>query len=349
MCIEMTRPITYSQAISEATVQAMEADGNVVVLGLGVEDFKGIFGTTVEAFQKFGPERVIGTPASEGALTGICIGLALNGKRPIIVHARNDFMFLTLDQMFNNAAKWKYSYGGKSSVPFVARGIVGRGWGQGPTHSQSIQSLFAHFPGLYVAMPSSPYIAKGLLMKSLEIDTPVVFIEHRRLYDIEEHVPQEPYTVEFGQARVFRPGEDVTIVATSIMVREALKAAQILEDDGISAEVIDPVSLRPLDEETILTSVRKTGRLICADNAWQTCGFASEVAALAAEKAFAALKAPVKRITWPDCPCPVSLPLEEAFYPGREDIINAAYQMMEINKTYQPDQKAETNVFLGPY
>ncbi len=195
------RSITYAQAISEALTQAMKKDPQIFIFGLGVDDFKGIFNTTREAFVRFGGNRVFDTPASEGALTGIAIGAALNGKRPVLVHARNDFMFLALDQMINNAAKWKYISCGRSSVPFVVRSIIGKGWGQGPIHSQNLAAVLAHFPGLYVAMPSNPYDMKGILMKSLELSTPVVVLEHRALYNVEGEVPEEPYTVEFGRAK----------------------------------------------------------------------------------------------------------------------------------------------------
>jgi len=343
------RRLTYAQAISEGLVQAMTSDPKVFIMGLGVDDYKGIFGTTRAAFAKFGSRRVFDTPASEGALTGIAIGAALNGKRPVLVHARNDFMFLTLDQMINNAAKWKYVSCGRSSVPFVVRSIIGKGWGQGPIHSQSIQSVFAHFPGLFVAMPSSAYDAKGILLKSLQIDTPVVILEHRALYNIEEEVPVESYTVEFGQARIVREGKDLTIVATSLMVTEALKAAEILKTEGMDIEVIDPVSIQPLDEETIIESVRKTGRLICADTSWSRCGFAAEVAAVVAEKVFGELKAPIKRITLPQCPCPVSKKLEDAFYPTYQDIVKAVYEVFDKRTSSGIHRLQEVDTFVGPY
>lgn len=344
----MSRQLTYAQAISEALVQGMEKDPNVFIFGLGVDDHKGIFYTTRDAFLKFGAARVFDTPASENALTGIAIGAALNKKRPVLVHARNDFMFLALDQMINNAAKWKYTYAGKSSVPIVVRGIIGKGWGQGPTHSQSIQSVLAHFPGMVVAMPSSAADIKGIILQSLKSDAPVCILEHRALYDIKSNVPEEHFTYPFGKARILRPGSDVTIVAISYMVTQALKAAQELEKVGISAEVVDPVTLQPLDEQTILMSVRKTGRLIAADTSWLRCSFASEVAAIAAEKAFDDLKAPVKRIGWPECPCPVSKVLEDAFYPTHEDIVAAAYQLMQRKDKHVFGEKT-SDTFVGPY
>lgn len=343
------RTITYAQAISEALVQAMELDPRVFIFGLGVDDFKGIFNTTREAFLKFGSERVFDTPASEGALTGIAIGAALNGKRPVLVHARNDFMFLALDQMINNAAKWKYISCGRSSVPLVVRSIIGKGWGQGPIHSQSLQAVFAHFPGLFVAMPSNPYDAKGILLKSLQIDTPVVILEHRALYNTPAEVPSEPYTVEFGQAKIIRQGNDLTIVATSLMVTEAVKAAEILKAQGIDIEIVDPVSIQPLDEETIIASVRKTGRLICADTSWSRCGFAAEVAAVAAERAYGDLKSPIRRITLPPCPCPVSKKLEDVFYPTYQDIIGTVYEVFDKKTSVDLHRLQEADTFVGPY
>jgi len=326
----------------------MKKDPQVFIFGLGVDDWKGIFGTTREATKVFGGKRVFDTPASEGALTGVAIGAALCGKRPVLVHARNDFMFLALDQMVNMAAKWKYVYANRSHVPIVVRGIIGKGWGQGSTHSQSLQSFFAHIPGLYVAMPSCAYTAKGLFLKSLTLDVPVVILEHRALYDIVAEVPEDPYEVEFGKANVLRKGSDITIVATSLMVVEALKAADRLKKENISVEVIDPVSLRPLDEGTILRSVEKTGRLIAADLGWMRCGFASEVVALVAEKGFTLLKAPAKRITWPECPSPVSKVLEDVFYPSYRTIITEICGLMNRGVPDLSDMK-DIDTFKGPY
>ena len=343
------REITYAQAISEALVQGMELDPQVFIMGLGVDDFKGIFNTTCEAYKKFGVKRVFNTPASENAITGIAIGAALNGKRPIVVHARNDFMFLTLDQMINNAAKWKYACVGSSSIPFVVRGIIGRGWGQGPTHSQSIQSILTHIPGLFVAMPSSPYDVKGILLRSLQVDAPTVILEHRLLYDIEGDVPKNRYTLEFGKAKIVHLGNDVTIVATSYMVVEAMKAARILKSDGIELEVIDPITLQPLDEEAIIESVKKTGRLICADTSWLACGIASEISAIVAEKGFDFLRAPIRRIALPPCPCPVSKKLEDVFYPTYQDIVKTAYDLLNKKVSQGVDRYNEVDTFMGPY
>lgn len=343
----MNRTITYSEAISEAIVQNMECDNSVFVMGLGVTDFKGIFGTTKKANDLF-PGRVIETPASENALTGIAIGSALIGQRPILVHARNDFMFLGLDQMINCASKWKYTSEGKSNVPIVVRAIVGKGWGQGPTHSQSLHSICAHFPGLKVMMPSTPYDVKGMLTSALKQDSPVLMVEHRSLYDTIGNVPENLFEVEIGKARVVREGSDITLVATSYLIGEAVVVADYLQKGGISVEIIDPRSVQPLDIDTIISSVQKTGRLICLDTSWLSCGFSSEISAQVAEKGFEYLQKPIKRIGLAECPCPVSKPLEDVFYPQRSEIAKACCELLESEYNIENiDEYVDT--FLGPY
>jgi pyruvate dehydrogenase E1 component beta subunit len=285
----------------------------------------------------------------ENALTGIAIGAAAMGKRPVVVHPRNDFMFLAFDNLINLAAKWKYMYGGNAgSVPIVVRGVIGKGWGQGASHSQSLQSVLAHFPGLTVLMPAFPIDAKGLTMSALKHGGPVVILEHRSLFDTIGDVPEEPIFTPIGKAAVVRAGKDVTIVATSFMAYEALHAAEELAKDGISAEIVDLRSIRPLDEETILTSVRKTGHLVVADTSWELCGVVSEVAALVAEKGFFSLKAPVKRIALADCPAPVSQTLEKAFYPTATTIAKAAMSVLgkQTGKFGSIDRE---DTFKGPY
>jgi len=342
------RKIKFSEALSEGLTQAMESDINIFVTGIGVDYPSGIFGSTVAAADRF-PQRVFDAPAMENALTGIAIGAAAVGKRPVIVHPRNDFMFLAFDMLINLAAKWKYMYGGKAgAVPIVVRAVIGKGWGQGPTHSQSLQSVLAHFPGLIVLMPALPKDAKGLLMSALKQNSPVVLLEHRSLYDVVDDVPEEAFFTPIGKAAVLREGSDVTIVATSFMVYEALHAANQLETLGISVEVVDLRSIRPLDEETILLSIKKTGRLIVVDTSWEHCGVSSEIAALAAEKAFNYLKAPVRRITPANCPAPVSLPLEKAFYPTSSTIANATLVMLESHHEMIGDIDRLDN-FKGPY
>ena len=344
------RTLRYAEAISEGTVQSMEADDSVFVMGIGVTHNQGVFGTTDKAYRRFGPGRVIETPNAENSTTGIAIGAAAMGKRPVIVHARNDFMFLAFDQMINLAAKWAYMYGGNAGrVPIVVRAIIGKGWGQGATHSQSLQSVLGHFPGLQVVMPATPADAKGLLVSALQGTAPVVILEHRSLFNIEGGVPEELIAVPIGTAAVVRTGSDVTIAATSAMVVEALRAAEGLSDVGVDVEVVDIRSIRPLDRETILESVRKTGRLVVADTSWVTYGVAAEIAAIAVENAFDSLKSPVIRIGMADVPAPVSKALEDAFYSGAEDVIKACLELMARTEL-DVNVPAETGLeFMGPY
>ncbi|MEU1660120.1 alpha-ketoacid dehydrogenase subunit beta [Streptomyces griseofuscus] len=343
------RSLTYSQAISEATVQCMEADPAIVLAGQSVDDYKGVYGTTGEAFARFGSARVIDIPNGENAFAGIAIGAATIGLRPLLVHTRDDFMFLAMDALINLAAKWRYMYGGKRGVPVVSRGVVGRGWGQGATHSQSLQSLFGHFPGLHVATPASPADAKGLLVTALQGDTPVVLLENRGLYDLRGEVPSEPVAVPFGKGRVVRAGDDVTIVAASLMVHEAERAAGVLAARGISAEVVDVRSIRPLDDALICASVAKTGHLVVADTSWARYGFTAEVAAVVAENVPGALKAPVRRVTPPDCPAPVSWPLENAFNPGAETVVRACLEVLGVAGGAVPRIRNVMAGFAGPY
>ncbi len=343
------RRLKYWQAISEATVQCMEMDPSVFIAGIGVDDHKGIFGTTRGAFLKFGHSRVFDIPNCENAMTGIAIGAAAVGKRPLIVHPRNDFMFLAMDQIFNLAAKWKYMYGVERGVPVTFRGIVGRGWGQGATHSQSLQATFAHFPGLYVATPASPADAKGLLVSALQGSTPVVLLENRALYELEGEVPEEPIPIPFGEGRIVREGDDVTVVGASLMAYEAVRAADLLAEQGISAEVIDPRSMRPLDEAIILNSIRKTGRLVVADTSWAAYGFSAEVAAIAVEKGYELLKAPVRRVTLPDCPAPVSKPLEKVFHPSPMTIVQACLSVIQSKTPVSGRLSDVQERFTGPY
>jgi pyruvate dehydrogenase E1 component beta subunit len=327
----------------------MEADPSIFVAGIGVDDFKGGFGTTVAAFQRFGHARVFDIPNGENAFTGIAIGAAAMGKRPVVCHPRNDFMFLCMDQIMNLAAKWRYMFGNKRGMPVVFRGIVGRGWGQGATHSQSLQSLFAHFPGLHVATPASAADAKGLLVSALQGDTPVILLENRALYELAEEVPEAPVPIPFGRGKIVRPGKDVTIVGASLMAYEATRAAEILGEQGIEAEVIDPRSMRPFDETLVLESLRKTGRLVVADTSWALCGFSAEVAAVAAEKGWASLKAPVRRVTPPDCPAPVSRPLEEAFHPTPMTIVAACLELLQTDAATRRRVADVQASFAGPY
>ncbi|MEO3974903.1 transketolase C-terminal domain-containing protein [Streptomyces sp. CAU 1734] len=343
------RTLTYCQAISEATVQCMEADPDIIVAGQSVDDYKGVYGTTGDAFARFGGARVIDLPNGENAFAGIAVGAATRGLRPLIVHTRADFMFLAMDGIVNLAAKWRYMYGNKCGVPVVTRGVVGRGWGQGATHSQSLHSLFGHFPGLYVATPADPADAKGLLVSALRGDTPVVLLENRGLYELAGEVPAEAVAVPFGKGRIVRAGDDVTIVAASLMVHEAGRAAEALAGRGVSAEVVDVRSIRPLDDALICASVVKTGHLVVADTSWARYGFSAEVAAVVAETIPGALRAPVRRITPPDCPSPVSWPLENAFNPGAETITRACLETLGLAGGDVPRMRNVMEGFIGPY
>jgi pyruvate dehydrogenase E1 component beta subunit len=324
----MARELKYYQAIHEALDQYLAKDPSVYVMGLGVSDPKGVFGTTLGLQEKYGISRVMDMPVSENGMTGIAIGSALMGLRPVMVHQRIDFALLAMEQIVNQAAKWHYMFGGLMRVPMVIRVVVGRGWGQGPQHSQSLQAFFAHVPGLKVVMPVTPYDAKGLLVASIEDENPVVFIEHRWLHGTFGPVPQELYRVSLGTARMARRGKDITIAATSHMVLEALRAAEVLARGAIDAEVIDVRSLKPLDGASIVESVRKTGHLIAADTGWKTCGFAGELVSLVAEEAFDRLRQPPRRIALPDCPTPTSALLCEDYYPRSVHIARAAIEML---------------------
>ena len=317
------RGLTYREAIHEATRQALETDKCVFVIGQGVDDPGGVFGTTKGLLEEFGPERVMDTPLAENGVTGIAVGAALAGMRPILVHMRVDFLPLSMDQLINHAAKWHYMFGGNVSVPLTVRAIIGRGWGSAAQHSQSLQAMFTHIPGLKVVMPATPYDAKGLLLESVHDNNPVIVIEHRWLYEHVGHVPKDAYRVPLGKGIVRRAGKDVTVVAFSYMVYEAMAAAESLSAEGIDCEVVDPRTLKPLDAHTIIESVRKTGRLVIADTGPKEGGVSAEVAARVSEEAFGHLLGPIQRVALPDCPTPASHVLEKAFYPGKDDIMRS--------------------------
>lgn len=321
------RGITYKEALNEAASLLLASDKSVFLLGEGIDDSGGVFGSTKGLAEKFGKERVMDTPLAENAMTGIAIGAALSGMRPILVHMRVDFLPLSLDQIMNHAAKWHYMFGGKTNVPMTIRSIIGRGWGSAAQHSQSLQAMFAQIPGLKVVMPSTPYDAKGLLISSVYDGNPVVFIEHRWFYDHMGHVPEGIYKVPIGKAIVRREGRDITIAAVSHMVYESLKAAHELAKEGIDCEVMDLRTLRPLDIDSVNSSVKKTGRLIVADTGWKACGIGSEVVTAVSEAGINFKKPPV-RINIADVPTPASPVLEKAYYPGMSEIISAARKLV---------------------
>jgi len=301
----------------------MAADPAVFLIGQGVNSPWYVGNTAQGLRERFGDGRVIDTPVSENAMTGAAVGAALAGMRPVVVHPRMDFMFYAFDPIINEAANWYYMNGGRLPVPVVFWGIINRGGEQAAQHSQSLHGMFAHVPGLKVVMPASPCDAKGLMVAAIRDQNPVVFIDDRWLYRLEEPVPEEIYAVEIGRARIARVGTDVTITASSFMVQESLRAAELLAREGIETEVIDLRTIKPLDEEALIASVKKTGRIVVADGGWRSFGVAAEIAALAAERAFSSLRAPVARVTLPDCPAPASAALENAYYRKSTDIIQA--------------------------
>lgn len=322
------RGMTYNDALLEATSQLLETDPTVFVIGEGVDDSGGVFGTTLGLHKKFGKDRVMDSPLAENGITGVAVGAAIAGMKPILVHMRIDFLPLSIDQIINHAAKWHYIFGGKLNVPLTIRSIIGRGWGSAAQHSQSLQALFTNIPGLKVVMPATPYDAKGLLVSSVRDGNPVISIEHRWLYGHMGHVPEELYEVPIGKGIVRRKGTDVTIAALSLMVQESVKAAEILSKDGIECEVIDLRTVKPLDMEIIIESVEKTGRLVVADTGWKDGGPGAEIIARVMEEAFGALKAAPARINLPEAPTPASPVLEKAYYPTVDGIVSAVKKIV---------------------
>jgi len=317
------RQLAYVNAINEALCQLLERDERTFLIGQGVNSPWYVGNTTKGLFDRFGPERVIDTPVSENGMTGVAVGAALAGMRPILVFPRMDFMYYAMDQIANHAANWHYMFGGQLSVPLTIWAIINRGGEQAAQHSQALQAMLTHIPGLKVVMPSTPHDAKGLLTAAVEDDNPVVYIDDRWLYELKGDVPDDLYTVPIGSAAVRRQGGDVTLATVSYMTLRAMEAAEAATSDGINAEVIDLRSLKPLDENLLLESLKKTGRLVIVDGGWRTCGIGAEIAALAAQKAFKHLKAPIVRVTLPDAPAPASGALEKVYYPGVQDIGNA--------------------------
>jgi pyruvate dehydrogenase E1 component beta subunit len=299
----------------------------VYILGEDVGQFGGCFGVTQGLYDQFGERRVMDTPITESVIVGAATGSAATGLRPVAELMFVDFIGVALDQLFNQAAKMRYMFGGKARIPMVLRMPQGAGISAAAQHSQSLEAWFMHIPGLKVAIPSTPYDAKGLLISAIRDDNPTIFLEHKLLYGMEGEVPDEAYTIEFGRADVKREGEDVTIVATSKMVYEALAAAEELAGKGISAEVIDPRTVTPLDMETIIASVKKTHGVVIAHEAVKCAGAGAEIAARIAEEAFDYLDAPVTRVGAPFTPVPFSPPLEQAYIPGSADIVDAVMAM----------------------
>src|SRR6201993_4615073 len=322
------RLLTYVDALREAVAQEMRRDPSVFVFGLDVDDHKAIQGSTRGLVDVFGPERVFGTPLSEDAMTGVAIGAAMAGMRPVHVHIRMDFLMLCMNQLVNIAAKSRYMYDGQVKLPLVVRSMIGKSWGQGAQHSQGLHAMFMHVPGLKVVAPSNAYDAKGCLIAAIRDDNPVIFVEHRLLYFTDAFVPPEPFEVPFGKARVCTQGDDITIVGISNMLVESLRAAELLAEAGIHAEVIDPISLVPLDIDTIVESVQRTGRLLVVDNAWTSCGASAEIVARVVERVSNGKPLQVQRMGYAPTTCPTTPVLEQEFYPDPSKIAQAAYAMV---------------------
>jgi len=348
------RLLTYVDALQEALAQEMRRDDSVFIFGLDVDDHKAIQGSTRGLVQEFGAERVFGTPLSEDAMTGVAIGAAIAGMRPIHVHIRMDFLMLCMNQLINIAAKSHYMYGGQVNVPMVVRSIIGKSWGQGAQHSQGLHAMFMHVPGLRVVAPSNAYDAKGCLVTAIRDNNPVIFVEHRLLYYTDAFVPEESFDVPFGKARICKEGDDITIVAISNMVMETLRAYELLADSGIKAEVIDPISLVPLDIDAIVTSVERTRRLLVVDNAWTNCGASAEIVARVVERIQDGKALTIRRMGYAPVTCPTTPVLEEEFYPDPNKIARTAYAMVRpASAGWQVDpEKAKLAYqlkFRGPF
>jgi acetoin:2,6-dichlorophenolindophenol oxidoreductase subunit beta len=323
-----TRTLSYAAAIREAHAQLLQSDERVFVLGQGVWS-PWYAGTSLRDIDReFGRGRIIESPVAENATTGAAVGAALAGMRPIVFHPRMDFMLLAVDPIVNQAANWSYMFEGRIGVPIVIRAVINRGGEQAAQHSQAVHSWFMHVPGLKVVMPSTPFDAKGLLMAAVADGNPVIYVDDRWLYADEGPVPEEMYEVPISVAQVRRPGRDVTIVAASVMAREALRAAVELTARGVDAEVIDLRSVKPWDRTCVLESVEKTGRLVIADSGWTTAGVGAEIAATVAEERLRSLKAPIARVCLPDIPAPMSRALEQNYYRSADDITAAALRVL---------------------
>ena len=348
--------MSFVEAINDGLTEAMNQDNKVICYGLGVDDPKRIFGTTKDLKEKFGGDRVFDMPTAENGMTGVAVGAALGGYRPVMVHQRLDFFLLAMDQLVNSAAKWHYMFGGQVNVPMVIRLIIGRGWGQGPTHSQSLHAWFAHITGLKVVMPATATDAKGLLMSSIFDGNPVVFLEHRWLHAQKGEVPKGDYRVPLGKAQLLREGGDVTIVANSFMTVEAIHAIDHLHEQGVNCELVDLRTVRPLDWETIENSVRKTGRLLVLDIACEFGSIAGEIIAGITERYFDVLKTAPIRICPPAHATPTSPALTKEFYPDAVDIVEAVAKLIgrELESQSLNDQRSWSHDvpgdwFSGPF
>ena len=321
------KEIRYIRAITEALREEMARDENIFIIGEDVGAGDGAFSATRGLLQEFGDRRIKDAPISESGFMGLALGAAMTGLRPVVEIMFMDFLTVCMDQIVNEIAKARYMFGGQFKVPITIRTPAGAAGSGGPQHSQCLEAWFAHIPGLKVVMPSTAYDVKGLLKSSIRDDNPVIFIEHKQLYAKKEEIPEEEYLLPLGKADIKREGSDVTIVATGIIVLEAMAAADKLAAEGISIEIIDPRTISPLDKEAILDSVKKTGRLVIAQEAVTTCGFGSEIAAIIAEEAMDYLDAPIKRVGARFTPLAFSKPMEDFCLPNSESIVRAVKEI----------------------
>ncbi|NBV06469.1 MAG: alpha-ketoacid dehydrogenase subunit beta [Proteobacteria bacterium] len=342
--------IRYVDAIAEACIQEMARNEKVFVFGLDVDDHKKIQGSTA-GIEKFGPQRLFGTPLSEDAMTGVAVGAAMYGLRPVHVHIRMDFMTLAANQLINMAAKSHYVYNGALSVPLVVRTMIGRSWGQGAQHSQALHAMFAHIPGIRVVAPSNAHDAKGCLIAAIRDNNPVIFMEHRLLCNSKSYVPEQSFEMEIGKGRVVKEGKDITVVGISHMAIEATRAAHHLESIGISAEVIDPIWINPLDIDLIKKSVTKTGRILVVDNGWVEFGVSAEIISRICEE-FPNKKIQIARMGFAPTTCPTTKSLEDLFYPNSKTISDKVCEMLgekQINWSKLNVKNEELEEFKGPF
>lgn len=349
------RLITFVEAIKEAIDQSMQKDGNVIVFGLGVDDPKAIFGTTEGLQKKYGRNRVFDVPTSENAMTGVGIGAAIDGKRPLMVHQRLDFFLLAMDQLVNAAAKWYFMFGKQQSVPITIRLIMGRGWGQGPTHSQNLQAWFAHIPGLKVVMPATAADAKGLLISSIKDNNPVIFMEHRWLHNLKGEVSKSYKPIPLGKANIIRKGSDISIVAMSYMVIEAIHAAEFLEENGISCEVVDLRTVAPIDYDSIYNSIKKTKKVLVLDTGTLDGSISGEIVSKVVENLWDTLDSKPERLAMPNFPEGTSFALTKNYHVSSEDIVLKILEMLNqdielgnfFKKEYPHDVPGDW--FTGPF
>ncbi len=324
------RELSYMEALREAIQQAMEKDERVFLIGEDIGIYGGAFGVSAGLLEKFGPERIINTPISEAGIAGACVGASVTGMRPIGEIQFSDFVVLAMEQLVMQGAKMRFMFGGKAKLPFVIRLAGGSGTGAAAQHSQSLENWFVHVPGLKVVMPSSPYDAKGLLLSAIEENNPVMFFEHKLLYKTKGDVPKEMYTIPLGKSKVVREGKDLSVIATSIMVSRSMKAAEILSKESIELEVIDPRTLKPLDEGPITASVKKTGKALIVHEAVKTGGYGGEISAVIMESdAFGYLDAPIRRLAGLDMPIPYNRTLEHHAVPQVENIVEEARKLVK--------------------